>query len=181
MSLSIQRLRTLIRKETIQLLRDRRTLGIMLALPVIVLFLFAYAVSLTIDHIPTAVADLSMDARSQDFIDALSVSGFYDMDLYAQDEEEVIQAIEEGKVRAGIVIPPDFAGQVDRGEGQVLILLDGSDSFTVQSGYGAALSIAQAHATELMIQQVNRLGYEGLGDLPIIRWYGCATIPIWTT
>ena len=116
MSLSIQRLRTLIRKETIQLLRDRRTLGIMLALPVIVLFLFAYAVSLTIDHIPTAVADLSMDARSQDFIDALSVSGFYDMDLYAQDEEEVIRAIEEGKVRAGVVIPPGFAGQGRRHE-----------------------------------------------------------------
>ena len=54
MAKSLQRLRALIYKETVQILRDRRTLILFFALPLIELFLFAYAVSLTVTHLPTA-------------------------------------------------------------------------------------------------------------------------------
>jgi ABC-2 type transport system permease protein len=101
-----KRLWAVIRKETIQLLRDWRTLTLILSLPVVELFLFAYAVGLTVDHLPTGVADMSMDARSRAFIDALAVSGFFDMDLYLETEAQVLQAIDEGVVKAGVVIPP---------------------------------------------------------------------------
>jgi len=163
---SIRRLGALIRKETIQLFRDRTTLAMMLGLPIITLFLFAHAVSLTVDHIPTAVADMSQDARSQAFIHSMAISGYFDMEMYVQSEAEVIRAIDEGEVRAGIVIPPDFAAQISRGTAQVLLLLDGSDSFTVQSGYSAALAISQAHAMELLTEKVLRQGYE-TASLPI--------------
>ncbi|HEX6384305.1 MAG TPA: ABC transporter permease, partial [Anaerolineae bacterium] len=129
----------------IQLLRDRRTLVLVLVLPFVELFLLAYAVDLTVDHIPTAVADLSRDRQSQALIDALAVSGFFDVECYLADESQLIRAIDEGRVRAAILIPPDFAARVELGTAQVLILLDGSDSFTVQSGYSAALAITQAH------------------------------------
>ena len=154
----LKRLSALIRKEMIQLRRDRRTLAIILALPLIELFLFAYAVDLTVDHLPTAVADMSLDAQSQDFIDALSVSGYFDMDFYVESEAEVIRAIDEGRARAGIVIPPDFGAQVERGNAQVLMILDGSESFSVQSGYSAATTIAQAYALDLVMEKVNRAG-----------------------
>jgi ABC-2 type transport system permease protein len=160
------RFSALIQKEMIQLLRDRRTLTIILAIPLIELFLFAYAVDLTVDHIPMAVADMSLDRQSQAFIDALVVSGFFDAVLYVANEEEVVQAIDEGRVRAGLVIPPDFAAQVERGQAQALILLDGSDSFTVQSGYSAAAAVTQAHAIQLVEQKVNRMGLN-LGPFPI--------------
>ncbi len=153
-----RRLAALIRKEMTQLVRDRITLAIIVSIPIIELFLFAYAVDLTVDHIPTAVADLSMDSRSQAYIKALEVSGYFDVTHYVQDERAVIRAIDEGKVRAGVVIPPGFASHVERGDAQALILLDGSDSFTVQSGYGAAAAIAQDHAMELAIEQVGRAG-----------------------
>ena len=71
MAKSLQRLRALIYKETVQILRDRRTLILFFALPLIELFLFAYAVSLTVTHLPTAVVDQSLDTRSRDFIQAL--------------------------------------------------------------------------------------------------------------
>jgi ABC-2 type transport system permease protein len=161
-----KRLGALIRKEMIQLLRDRRTLAIALLLPLIELFLFGYAVDLTVDHIPTAVADMSLDAQSRALLDALEVSGYFDMEIFVANEAEVVRAIDEGRVRAGIVIPPDFATQVERGRGQVLILLDGSDSFTVQSGYSAATAVAQAQAMEVLVEKVNRLGSK-LGSLPI--------------
>jgi len=172
MSKSFQRLRALIYKEMVQILRDRRTLILFFILPLIELFLFAYAVSLTITHLPTAVVDQSLDYRSQEFIQALVNSGNFDVTLVLQNEQQVIQAIDAGTVKAGVVIPPDFAGQVLRGQGSVLILLDGSDSFSVESGYNAASNIAQKYSLNLTTQKVQSSGSAlvsnvSLGGLPI--------------
>ncbi|MGC9358602.1 MAG: ABC transporter permease, partial [Anaerolineae bacterium] len=164
--LSLKRLGALIRKELIHLIRDRRTLMLIVTMPLIELFLFAYAVDLTVDHLPTAVADLSLDAESRSFLSALEISGFFDLDLYVADEAAVIEAIDGGDAKAGVVIPPDFAAQVARGDAQALLIFDGSDSFSVQSGYSAALSVAQAHGFGLVAEEVNRMGGR-LGELPI--------------
>ena len=155
---SLQRLRALIYKEMVQILRDRRTLMLFFALPLIELFLFAYAVSLTITHLPTAVVDQSLDSRSRDFIQALVSSGNFDVTLTLQNEQQVMQAIDDGKGKAGVIIPPDFSAQVLRGQGSVLILLDGSDSFSVESGYNAASSIAQKYSLTLTTEKVQASG-----------------------
>jgi ABC-2 type transport system permease protein len=161
-----RRTAALILKEMVQLLRDRRTLGIILAIPLIELILFAYAIDLTVDHLPTAVADMSQDNRSQALVEALVVSGFFDVQLNMASEQAVVRAIDQGRVRAGIVIPPDFASQVERGEAQVLILLDGSDSFTVNSGYSAAAAIIQAHALEIAGEKARQMGAAAF-ELPV--------------
>ena len=149
-----QRERALIFKETVQILRDRRTLILFFALPLIELFLFAYAVSLTVTHLPTAVFDQSLDSRSRDFIQALVNSGNFDVTLVLQNEQRVRDAIDAGTVKVGVIIPPDFERQVLQGQGSVLILMDGSDSFSVQSGYNAALSIAQKYSLKLTAESV---------------------------
>jgi ABC-2 type transport system permease protein len=164
---SARRIGVLIQKEMIQLWRDWRTLILILSLPLIELFLFAYAVNMTVDHIPTAVADMSLDARSQDLIDALVVSGYFDVKMYSRGEDEVVRAIDEGRVKAGVVIPPDFGAQVERGDAQALIVLDGSDSFTVKAGYSAASAIAQDLAVKWMVQKVDRLGAGTVEALPV--------------
>lgn len=164
---SLKRIGALIQKETIQILRDWRTLAMILALPLIEMFLFAYAVTLTVDHIPTAVADMSRDARSRAFVEALEISGYFDMQMHVEGKEQVLQAIGAGRVKAGVVIPPDFAAQVERGDAQALIVLDGSDSFTVQAGYSAASAIAQAQGMELLLEKAGQMGLDGIGSLPI--------------
>lgn len=159
-----RRLLAVMRKETIQRLRDKRTLTLILAIPLIELFLFAYAVDLTADHLPTAVADFSLDDASHAFVDALAVSGYFDVVDYVETEAAVLQAIDEGSVRAGVVIPPDFAASIEAGDAQALMILDGSDSFSVQSGYSAATAVAQDHALELALAKIRRLG----GDLDAV-------------
>lgn len=148
----------MMRKEAIQRLRDRRTLAIILLMPVIQLFLFAYAVDLTADHLPTVIADQSHDAESRAFVDALVTSGYFDVVGYREGEADLIRAIDAGTARAGVLIPPNFAAAVARGDAQALVILDGSDSFSVQAGYNAATAVAQAHAVELLASRVNRLG-----------------------
>jgi ABC-2 type transport system permease protein len=163
---SIVRILAVMRKETIQRWRDKRTLVLIISVPFIQLFLFGYAVNLTADQIPTAVANMSRGDRSRDFIDALEVSGFFRVHSYLDSEAEVLRAIDRGEVRAGVVIPPDFDRRVEAGSSQVLIILDGSDSFSVQSGYSAAVAVAQAHSLELVNARVERMGGQ-LQTMPI--------------
>ncbi|MBC7235041.1 MAG: ABC transporter permease [Chloroflexi bacterium] len=163
----IRRTSALVRKETIQMLRDRRTLLLILIMPVLELFLFAYAVSLTLDHLPTAVADLSQDEASRQFLDALVASNYFDITLYVADEAEALRAIDRGQVKVGVVIPPNFAAKTARGEAQALVILDGSDAFAVSAAYAAATMVAQNHSTELVRQKVRRLGLPVGERMPI--------------
>ncbi len=169
---SLKRILAFTQKETIQIVRDWRTLAMILAMPIVMMFFFAYAVTLLIDHMPMAVADMSSDVESRGLIEALELSGYFDAKMYVEDEEAVVRAIDEEMAKAGVVIPPDFAGQVERGTAQVLIIFDGSESLTVQTGYSAAMAIAQARSVELLMQKAGQVGQSmsllgGAGALPI--------------
>jgi ABC-2 type transport system permease protein len=91
-------------------------------------------------------------------VDALTTSSYFDVAAYLPDQASVVQAIDRGSAQAGLVIPPDFGARVERGEAQVLLLVDGSDIFTSQSAYNAATSVAQAHTTDVMLNKVARSG-----------------------
>ena len=155
----LQRIWAVLQKEFIQTIRDRRTLLIQLSMPMIQLFLFGYAISMNVDHIPTVVADQSLDAASHAYVDAMVTSGYFDIAAYVSDQAEVIQAIDAGRAQAGIVIPPDFAAHMERGEAQALLLVDGSDLFTSQSAYNAATAVAQVHTTEVLMTKAQRSGW----------------------
>ncbi len=163
-----QRLWAILFKEIVQTVRDWPKLLMIILLPVIELFLVAYMGDMQMDHIPMAVADLSLDTESRRLVAGLESSNIFDAVMAVDSEAEVLRAIDEGMVYAGLVIPADLASAVDRGDAQVLILVDGSDSFVVQSSYVAAASIAQAYGMELMMEKVQRMGMESMIGTPIV-------------
>jgi ABC-2 type transport system permease protein len=156
----MRRIMALIGKEMVQTLRDRRTLIIILMLPMMELFLFGYAIKLTITHLPTVVDDESMDDQSRAFLAALVESQYFDIHSYVGSQAQVTQALDDGTAKVGIVIPPNFAQHIGRADAQVLIMLDGSDSFSVNSGYSAAVSVAQSRALDLAAERARRMGFE---------------------
>ncbi len=153
-----QRIWAMIQKEFIQTLRDRRTLGIQLSLPLLQLILFGYAITTSVSHVPTIVADQSLDAASRAFVQALAASNYFDVVAAAASQAEVSRAIDEGRVQVGVVIPPGFAAHASLGDAEALILVDGSDLFTSQSAYNAATAVAQAHSIRLLLQRLQRSG-----------------------
>jgi drug efflux transport system permease protein len=155
---SLNRLVALIRKETIQLLRDRRGLFLVLGLPLLQLFLYAYAANTSVYHIPLAVADQSRDRKSREFIQALVNSQYFDVTLQLQSQAQVTNAIDTGEVKAGLVIPPEFATTTDRGTASVLMLLDGSDSASASAGASAATLVAESYSVQLASERVTREG-----------------------
>jgi len=169
---NLQRLLALVRKETIQLLRDRRGLALILGLPLIQLFLYAYAANTTINHIPLAVFDQSSDRKSREFVQALVNSQYFNVATTVDSEAEIIDAIDRNQVRAGLIIPPRFATMTDRGSANLLLMLDGSDSSSASAGAGAAGLIAQNYAVHLSTEKLLRNGIPvpssvSAGSLPI--------------
>ncbi len=163
----LRRIWALIQKEFIQTLRDRSTLMMMLTMPMIQLLLFGYAIDMNVDHIPMAVADQSLDSASQEYVGAMVSSSYFDVAVYVSSQEEVVRAIDAGQAQAGIVIPPDFGTHVERGDAQVLFLVDGSDLFTTQSAYNAASVIAQVHTADIVMEKVERSGLSVSGAIPM--------------
>jgi ABC-2 type transport system permease protein len=154
----VQRIWAVIQKEFIQTLRDRRTLIIQLGLPVVQMLIFGYAICTDVRHIPLVVADQSLDRASRAFVQALTVSGYFDVADYVASEAQAIYAIDEGHAQAGVVILPDFSADVERNEAQVLLLVDGSDIFTSQTAYNAITAIAQSHSKEVLVSRLMRAG-----------------------
>jgi ABC-2 type transport system permease protein len=139
----------------------------LLTMPMIQLLLFGYAINMNVDHIPTAVADQSLDSASQEYVGAMVSSSYFDVVTYVSSQEEVVQAIDAGQAQAGIVIPPDFGAHVERGDAQVLFLVDGSDLFTTQSAYNAATVVAQVHTADIVMEKVERSGLSASGVIPL--------------
>lgn len=163
----LKRIWAVIQKELIQIYRDKSTLVMLLAMPLVQMFLFGFAIDMNVDHIPAIVADQSLDAASRDYVNAMVTSGYLDVIEYVSSQAEVVHAIDEGRASVGFVIPPDFDSSVERGTAQVLFLIDGSDLFTAQSAYNMATVIAQAHSAEVMMEKIERSGLPISGGTPL--------------
>ncbi len=152
-----QRILAIIQKELIQARRDRVTLAVMLSMPLLQLILFGYAISTNVRHIPMVVVDQSLDQRSRSYIAAMVNSGYFDVIETQPDQAGAIAAMDSGRVKAGLVIPSQFADHVQRGDAQVLVLVDGSDLFTSQSAYSAANIIGEQQAIQVMTESIQHI------------------------
>ncbi len=144
----IARVWSVVVKEFIQIRRDRRTLAIVLVLPVMQLVLFGYAINTTVDHIPTVVLDESRDAQSRKFLASFFNTGYFDRVSQATSLDEVRQAIDDGTAHVGIVVPPTFSHDLVAGRpAQTQLLVDGSDPNTAQTALLVGSTVAQSGAT----------------------------------
>ena len=158
MQLNFQRLGALIRKETIQILRDRRFILLFLGLTFIQLFLYSYSASRTVYHMPLAMVDQSRDPTSAAFVQALVNSQYFDVTMYLDDQSQAKDAIDKGQVKAALIIPPHFAASVDQRSANFLMLLDGSDQYAVRSGYSAVGLVAQNFGLQISEENLARGG-----------------------
>jgi ABC-2 type transport system permease protein len=162
-------------KELIQLRRDRLTLGMVLALPLMQLLLFGYAINTDVRHIPLVVYDQDASAASRDLARTLEVTGSYRVLGAVSGYDEIGQLLRQGRARAALVIPPRFGSDLKRGRPTaVQLVVDGSDPQTVASATQSATGLAAARSQELLVGQLRALG-RGLAAPPITvqpaTWY----------
>ncbi len=132
------RIPAIARKETLHILRDRRTLLMAFVFPLVLLVLFGYAVTFDIKHIRLAVADDDKTPASRELISRLTSSGYFRVAAYTDDPGELPGILDRGEARIALVIPVNYGERLSRAEAQHLqVLYDGSDNntATIASGY----------------------------------------------
>ena len=132
----------MIRKEFIQMRRDRLTLAMMIGIPALQLALFGYAIQTEVRHLPTVVLDESRTGESRQFVHALLNTGNFDLARVVQGRDELERILGRGDARAAVVIPPDFERDIKRGRtARAQVIVDASDplaSSAAISGAGLA-------------------------------------------
>src|SRR5258708_14402938 len=146
----LRRIWAITQKEFIQMFRDRRTfLGLLIG-PMVELILFGAAIHTDIRHIPMVVADQSMSQASRLYLTAFVDSQSFDIVASVSGQADLLRAIDGGQASLGMLIPPDFAMRTVRGDATVLMLVDGSTSFTSTIAYNTANAISQQYAVSLI-------------------------------
>jgi ABC-2 type transport system permease protein len=153
--MSILRTLALIRKEFLHILRDRRTLAVMVLMPIIELVLMGYAATTDLEHLRTAVVDHDKSEASRNLIEAYRSSNYFDIDHHLESERHLERLIDSGQVWAGLVIPAGYGEEVSGGgKAQVGFVIDGSDPSVASTVFSAAQSVGQAHSTEIAQRQL---------------------------
>ena len=157
--MNFRRTRAVARKEFLHILRDARSLVMALALPLLMILLFGYALTLDVDRIPTMVFDSDRSPESRELISRFEGSRYFHILGAVRGYRSIEQKINRDECMLGIVIPQDYSRDLLSGHApQVQILFDGSDSNTASIGLGYANGIVQSFAAEIRERAQNLMG-----------------------
>lgn len=147
------------RKEFLHVLRDRRSLGMAIAMPMLLLMLYGYALTLDVDNVPMVVWNQSQTTASRDFISQFGGSRYFSIQGYGWNYPELEQEIDSGRALVALVIPRDFASQLQSGRpAAIQLIVDGSDSNTATLAAAYAGAITRAYSQGLSLREIRRLG-----------------------
>ncbi|MGO8881438.1 MAG: ABC transporter permease [Desulfomonilaceae bacterium] len=155
---SLQRIRWLIRKEFIQIVRNRQNLMMLLVAPLVQLIIFGSASRLDVNSVSTVVIDLDHSRMSRDIVEGFSRSGYFKIIRYLDSYEAVDKLLERNIASLAILIPPDFEQRVNgRRKAEVGVLIDGVDTITAGTVSGYAQSILQRFSDDILVSRINSM------------------------
>jgi ABC-2 type transport system permease protein len=153
--------RAIARKEYFHLIRDFRSLYLAFIIPLLLILLFGYALSLDVENISTVVVDHDKTAESRNFIRKLNASVYFKVIAHLANSSAAIEAIDRNRAILAIVIPPRWTEDLksDR-KSPLQVIIDGSDpNFAGSTRAYITAYISQANQNQL-IEFLNRQGLE---------------------
>jgi ABC-2 type transport system permease protein len=151
------RIKELIIKEFIQISRDKRMLLLVFIAPIIQLILFGYAITTDIENISTAIWDLDRTYESRDFISCIENSGNFNLNYYADSEQEITSLLESRDAQIAVKINPGFGKDIKKGnEAKIQIIIDGSDSNSAAVTLGYINQISANYSRSVLIERLNQ-------------------------
>jgi ABC-2 type transport system permease protein len=153
------RLNSIIRKEFIQIIRDPRTLVLVLVIPVMQLFLLGYAATNDVRNVPLAVFDQDRGPAARRLLEAYRTADYFMLAFDVSSEDELRELIDGGQARVGLIIPPDYSSKINGSEtAKVVFVFDGTDPTVASTALSAAQLIGQAHSTEILTSRLEQRG-----------------------
>ncbi|WP_025696281.1 ABC transporter permease [Paenibacillus forsythiae] len=152
---SFQRFWSIVKKEFFQIIRDPVSIKVPIVIPIVWIVLFGYSVQSNVDHIKMAVFDQSKSHESRELVSRFANSGFFVNAYGVSGLPDMSHLFDSNKIRAGIIIPPDYVQAIQSGDASsVKFLVDGTDPTVANAALNSAAQIwkdyisvqAQEHA-----------------------------------
>lgn len=157
--MSLTRLLAVARKEVLHILRDTRSLGIVVIMPVVLMLLFGYGVNLDLKHIPIYVYDQDGSQQSQDLLKRFAASEYFHVVRAVDNNAEIARALDSGEARMGLVIPWDFSRRLSFGGAvNIQALVDGTDNNTANVVMGYTQAVVQGYSTDIQLEWLQARG-----------------------
>jgi ABC-2 type transport system permease protein len=157
--MSFTRFLAVAKKEVVQILRDSRSLIIVVIMPIILVLLFGYGVNLDLRGLPVYVYDRDGSQQSQDLLKRFQASAYFNLVRVARDYPALARSLDDGHAKMGIVVPWDFSQRLHDGRtAQVQVLVDGTDDNTANVLIGYAQAVVQGYSSEIQLDWLRNRG-----------------------
>ncbi len=157
--MNLRTVRAIARKEYFHLIRDFRSLYLAFFIPLLLILLFGYALSLDVDRIRTVVVDYDKSRDSRDFLRRLDASVYFDIVAFLPDSQAVTRYLDGNRASLGIVIPPGWSNDLRRDRRSPLqVLIDGSDPNFAGSTRAYITSFISRENRQHLMRVLNRQG-----------------------
>jgi ABC-2 type transport system permease protein len=157
--MSLTRLGAVAMKELTQIRRDVRSLIIVVIMPIILVLLFGYGVSLDLKHLPVYVYDRDGSQQSQDLLKRFRSNEYFEVVSAVNNYSDLVRAIDEGHAKMGLVIPWDFSQRLRDGRPvQVQALVDASDDNTANVLINYSQAVVQGYSADVQLDWLRHRG-----------------------
>ena len=161
--MSASRIATIMIKELRQISRDAATLGMLLVVPLFLLLMFGFAISLDVRHIQLAVLDDDKTQASREFLQFFLHSEYFDLKQVMRSTDEIDGLLDEGKALVALVIPKDFGRDVANGRKvEIQVIADGSNGNTAATAIGYVQAVAADYSQRAFVRSLERAGVSGM-------------------
>ena len=156
--MNLRRLWAVARKESLHIRRDPRSLVLAVGIPMMLLLMFGYALTLDVDRVPFVVWDQCHTKESREFVARFTATRYFDFRGTVERYGELERAVDTGEAMLGLVISPEFAARLAAGRtAKVQAVVDGSDSNTAAIVLGYTQAITTGFNQQLAVEQIRRL------------------------
>jgi ABC-2 type transport system permease protein len=158
--MNLTRLLAIAGKEVVQILRDTRSLIIVVLMPAVLVLLFGYGVNLDLKGLPVYVLDQDGSQQSQDLLKHFQSSEYFHIARVVGDYPALTRAIDDGHAKMGIVIPWDFSQRMSEGRPvEIQAIVDGSDDNTANVLIGYSQAVVQGYSAQMQIDWLRTRGF----------------------
>jgi ABC-2 type transport system permease protein len=141
----------LFKKEFLQIARDKRTLAVLVIIPLFLLIMFGYAINLDVRNIVLGVVNLDKGSKSLKFLEEFRQTGYFDLKYQLDDINQISTLLDNNRIQAALVIPRDFTTCIIRNEPtEVQLIVDGSNANTGTTILGYMNGIVEQYSEKIL-------------------------------
>jgi ABC-2 type transport system permease protein len=173
--LNLINVKAIARKEYYHLIRDFRSMYLAFFIPLLLILMFGYALSLDVEHVKTVVVDQDKTELTRDLIGKLSASRYFSVIAYPGDSTSAQRYLDKGTAVLAVIIPPQLTSELraDR-EASVQVLFDGTDTNTAGIAEGYITAFVENYNSKLLADFISRKGMQKIKppvDARIRIWF----------